>query len=145
MLRDSDLLGNYPLLCNNLRNGFPLGDMPPLTSTVVHPNSTSCNQYRTEVMAYLDEEISAGRMSGRYTLEEVEKILGGPVYVSPLLVAVSTQQPGTPDKIRICRHLSKGTATHPSVNSFIHKEDFPTRLDTALQVAEVVSHFLSLF
>ncbi|KAJ2911307.1 hypothetical protein MD484_g9107, partial [Candolleomyces efflorescens] len=91
-------------------------------------------------MAYLDEEIDAGRMSGRYTLEEVEKILGGPVYVSPLLVAVSTQQPGAPDKIRICRHLSKGTAAHPSVNSFIHKEEFPTRLDTALQVAEVIAN-----
>ncbi|RXW18110.1 hypothetical protein EST38_g7748 [Candolleomyces aberdarensis] len=68
MLRDSDLLGDYPLLCDNLRNGFPLSDMPPLASTVIHSNLTSCDQYRTEVMAYLDEEITAGQMSGRYTL-----------------------------------------------------------------------------
>ena len=94
-------------------------------------------------MAYLDEEIDAGRMSGRFTLDEVERICGGPVYVSPLLVAVSTQQPGAPDKIRICRHLSKSTPTQPSVNSFIQKEDFPTRLDMALRVAEVVSLSLS--
>jgi hypothetical protein len=119
--------------------------MPPLTSTIIHPNSNTCHQYRDEVTSYLGEEIASGRMSGPFTLDKVERILGGPVYVSPLLISVSNQQPGTPDKIRICRHLSKGSAEHPSVNSFIRKEDFPTRLDTALQVADVVSPFPPLF
>lgn len=92
-------------------------------------------------MAYLQEEVTTGRMLGPFSLEEVEKILGSPVYVSLFLVLVLTQQPGTPDKVCICHHLSKGTHSQPLVNSFICKEDFPMQLDTALQVANMVSFY----
>ncbi len=118
--------------------------MPDLQQTVVFPNHPSCFAHFPAVDGYLAEEVSAGRMSGPFTKSNVEWILHGPFQASPLIVAVQTQQPGTPDKLRICRHLSKGSKIYPSVNSYIDKEDFPTRFDTAAHVADIVSLFLFL-
>ena len=92
-------------------------------------------------------------MSGPFSHEETELILHGPFQSSPLIMAVQPQYPGVPDKLRVCWHLSKSTRAHPSVNSYIHKADFPTRFDLASKVAHMVSyswlrfphHFLSLF
>src|SRR5271168_2371094 len=80
-------------------------------------------------------------MSGPFTIVDVEKILRGSIFCSPLLVSVQTQQPGMPDKLRVCRHLSKGDKTTPSTNLHIHKEDFPTRFDTASRIADIVGSF----
>lgn len=88
---------------------------------------------------YIAGEISAGRMSGPFPREKVELILGGSVHVSPLIVAIQPQEPGAPDKVRVCRHLSKDSKLAPSVNSHIEKEAFPTRFDSSLRVADFVS------
>jgi hypothetical protein len=118
----------------------------PLTETVILPNNPLTYPYMREIHDYLQKELLAGRMSGPFSREEVELILRGPFFSSPLIVDVQPQQPGTPDKIRICRHLSKGSKLHPSVNSHIRKEDFPTRFDLASKVAEIVSlSFISPF
>ena len=136
----------YPLLCENLTHGFPLGHMPALTEAVILPNNPSTYPYMHEIDDYLQKELLAGRMSGPFSREEAELILCGPFFSSPLVVDVQPQQPGTPDKIRICRHLSKASKLHPSVNSHIRKEDFPTRFDLASKVAEIVSlPFVNLF
>ena len=154
LLRKHGLSSAYPLLTNNLRHGFPLGHMPALTESVILPNNPSTYPYMHEIQDYLRKELLAGRMSGPFSREETELILRGPFFSSPLIVDVQPQQPGTPDKIRICRHLSKGSKLHPSVNSHIRKEDFPTRFDLASKVAEIVSypfqflfpsHFLHVF
>ena len=77
--------------------------------------------------------------------DETELILRGPFQSSPLIVSIQTQQRGAPDKIWICQHLSKATKAHPSVNSYIHKEDFPTQFDMASKIADMVSpHSLCL-
>jgi len=81
-------------------------------------------------------------MSGPFSQEMVECILRGPFQSSPLIVSVQPQGPDEPDKIRICRHLSKSTRNIRSVNSFISKHDFPTCFDTASRVADMVSLFL---
>ncbi len=141
LLAKHDLASLYPYLCQYLRDGFPIGRMPDLQRTVIIPNNPSCFTYPSAVDDYLCDEVAAGRMSGPFPKEEIERILRGPFQSSPLIVAVQTQAPGTPEKLRICRHLSKGTKLHPSVNSFISKEDFPTRFDTAARVAEMVSLF----
>lgn len=80
-------------------------------------------------------------MSGPFSLAETERILRGPVYVSPLIVSVSDQGPAKPPKYRVCRNLSKDDPVTGmgSVNSFIEKDDFPTRFDMAAKVAEMVS------
>ena len=131
----------YSLLVTNLRCGFPLGEMPPIMDTVIFKNHPSAALHSDAITNYLTDELKAGRMSGPFSRQRVEDILRGPIFCSPLLVSVQTQQPGTPDKLRVCRHLSKGDKTTPSANSHIHKEDFPTRFDTALKVADIVCLF----
>lgn len=136
-----DLTFFYSLLVTNLRNGFPLGHMPPLIDTVIFKNHPSAFLHSDVVNKYLTDELDAGRMSGPFSLQQAENILHGAIFCSPLLVSVQIQQPGMPDKLRVCRHLSKGDKSTPSMNSHIHKEDFPTRFDTASRVADIVGLF----
>lgn len=140
-----DLSYFYSILVTNLKNGFPLGAMPPLTDTVIFKNHPSSNLYPDAILKYLADELDAGRMSGPFSHQQVENILRGAFFCSPLLVSVQTQQPGMPDKLRVCRHLSKGDKNTPSANSHINKEDFPTRFDTALKVADIVCQFSFLW
>ena len=133
----------YSLLVTNLRNGFPLGEMPPIADTVIFKNHPSAFLHSDAIDKYLIDELDTGRMSGPFSQQHVERILRGPFFCSPLLVSTQTQQPGMPDKLRVCRHLSKGDKNTPSMNSHIHKEDFPTRFDTALKVADIVGFFPS--
>ena len=142
-LSKHDLTYLYSLLVSNLRNGFPLEDMPPIIDTIIFKNHPSALLFTDAVDKYLADELTAGRMSGPFSLQYTEKILRGTFLCSPLLVSVQTQQPGMPDKLRVCRHLSKGSKNTPSMNSHIQKEDFPTRFDTALKVADIV-HSLTL-
>jgi len=139
------LFSDYSLLSYNLRHGFPLGHMPLLSQTIILPNNPSILSHLDTIKEYLQKELDAGRMSGPFSREETELILRGPFQSSPLIVSVQPQQPGTPDKLWICQHLSKSTKVHPLVNSYIHKEDFPTRFDLASKVADMVSLLFNLF
>jgi len=139
MLEKHNLTSFYPLLVDNLQNGFPLGRMPPILQTVIIRNNPSFLEHADTIFEYLHKEVSSGRMSGPFSQDVVERILRGPFHSSPLIAAIQPQGPGEPDKIRICRHLSKSTKDDASVNSHIAKEDFPTRFDTASKVADIVS------
>jgi hypothetical protein len=138
-LNKHDLLAQYPILCSNLTNGFPIGNMPALTMSTVIPNHISCQEHLVQIQTYLEDEANDGRMSGPFSKKATESILRGPFFSSPLLVAVQPQAPNVPDKIRICRHLSKHSLSSPSVNSYVTKDSFPTRFDTASRVADIVS------
>jgi len=138
-LRRHNILHLYPSLVRNLVTGFPIGSMPKMESSTIIPNHPSCIPFMVDVLNYLTEEVQDGRMSGPFSRAEVESTLRGPFYSSPLLVSVQPQAPGTPDKIRMCKNLSKGTKSVPSVNSHILKSSFPTRFDTASRVADIVS------
>lgn len=142
LLNKHSLTQHYPFLINNLNYGFPLGNLPPLQSTIVIPNHSSVQQNLDVVMAYITTELDARRMSGPFSREETERILQGPFYCSPFIVAIQDQGPDLPLKKRVCRNLSRGDKTSGmgSVNSFISKEDFPTRFDMAARVAEAVSY-----
>jgi hypothetical protein len=142
LLLKHNLLSHYPLLPFNLRYGFPLGHMPIISSTVILPNNPSILPHMDAIDEYLHKELLAGRMSGPFSRKEVELILRGPFQSSPLIIAAQPQEPGTPDKLRVCRHLSKATKFHASVNSYIRKQDFPTRFDMASKVADMVSILL---
>lgn len=93
----------------------------------------------THIDEYLLDEVTAGRMSGPYSRPIVERILRGPFISSPLIISVSSQGPDLVDKIRICRNLSKCSPEQPSVNSFIQKDLFPTRFDTAIRMANILA------
>jgi len=118
--------------------------MPPILQTIIIPNNPSILPYMTFIQDYLSKEVLAGRMSGPFAREETELILCGPFQSSPLIVSVQLQEPGTPDKLRICRHLSKATKSHVSVNSHICKDDFPTRFNMASAIAGIVSLHLPI-
>jgi hypothetical protein len=142
LLDKHDLRSAHPDLTEKMRSGFRMGDFPELRETVIFKNHASVDKHREFVEAYLDGEVAAGRMSGPFTEEETRQIVGGHFQCSPMIVAEQTQELGKPNKLRLCRHLSKGDAAHPSTNDFIDKEDFPTKFGTAAQVAEIVSKLL---
>ena len=116
--------------------------MPEMAKTTIIPNHPSCIPFMDDIYNYLTEEVQDGRMSGPLSHAGVELTLRGPFFSSPLLVSVQPQAPGTPDKIRMCKNLSKATKTASSVNSYILKESFPTHFDTASRVADIVSLLL---
>lgn len=130
----------YSSLVPNLLSGFPIGFMPNMLATTIIPNHPSCDPFMNDVLSYLAEEVRDGRMSGPLSRTEIESTLRGPFYSSPLLVSVQPQALGTPDKICMCKNLSKGTKGVASVNSHILKTSFPTRFDTASRVADIVRY-----
>lgn len=134
----------YPDLVSFLVKGFPIGDMPPLVTTHILNNHASLTHHSALLDEYLADEKASGRIDGPFSLGEITRILRGPFQSSPLVVVVQPQAPGEPDKIRICRHLSKSKDSIMSVNSFIKTTHFPTRFDTAARVAELVSSFFPL-
>ena len=139
LLRKHNLSDSYPLLISNLRNGFPLGLMPEIPQTNILRNHPLTLEHFDIIDSYLTDELASGRMSGPFSKEDTEHILCGPFQSSPFVISFQPQGPGKPDKIRICRHLSKSTKNIASVNSFMSKPDFPTRFDTASRVADIVS------
>ncbi len=102
LLEKHNLTKSYPQLVHNLQQGFPLGRMPPLPSTIIIPNHPSVQLDIDSVTQYLEAEIATGRMSGPFSPTEVEQILRGPFQASPFIVSIQTQAPGEPDKIQIC-------------------------------------------
>ncbi|KAI5897107.1 uncharacterized protein SCHCODRAFT_02451537, partial [Schizophyllum commune H4-8] len=103
---------------------------------VIIPNSASVDENIGPVNQWIAGELEAGRISGPFTLEHINRIARGPIYCSALLVVVTASAPGVP-KYRICQNFSKGdksTGT-PAINDMTTKEDYPCRLDTVTHIA----------
>lgn len=130
----------FPNLILKLRNGFPMGEFPTLDKTIVWSNGKSVKEYRSFVDDYFEEEVEEGRLSGPYSQRQVARILGGPFQCSPITVNIQPQNPGEEPKLRVCVDLSRGTHSHPATNEYSDIRDFPTKFDSALQVAEIVGH-----
>ncbi len=138
LLAQHDLLDQHPGLTHKLRSSFPMGDFPQLQCSVIFPNYISDPAHTDFINDYFDEEVSAGRMSGPFSQEEVESILG-PFQCSPCSVNTQEQGPDVPPKLRVVCNLSKGSSVHPSTNDFIDSSKFPTRFGSAAEVAKIVS------
>ncbi|KAK2459374.1 hypothetical protein APHAL10511_008609 [Amanita phalloides] len=87
-LNKHNLNDTYPFLTRNLRYSFPLGEFLDLTDHVIFPFHNSSQDYQVEIDAYLEEEVSAGRMSGPFSKDETTLILNGPFQCSPFVVEV---------------------------------------------------------
>ncbi|SJL14075.1 uncharacterized protein ARMOST_17530 [Armillaria ostoyae] len=138
LLAQHNLLDQHPDLALKLRSGFPMGDFPPLHQSVIFPNYVLDPAHTAFIDDYFDEEETSGRMSGPFSREEVEAILG-PFQCSPCSVNSQDQGPDLPPKLRVVRNLSKGSSVHPSTNDFIDSSKFPTRFGSAAEVAKIVS------
>lgn len=133
-----DLNDKYPQLVFNLRNGFPIGNIPPLTRTYTPPNHKSALEHPDVISKYLSEECSLGRMSGPFSKTQIEQELGSNFVSCPLGLV---EKAGEPGKFRIIRDLSYiNKEDGYSVNAFLDADDFPTEWGTASQVAEIVSY-----
>lgn len=146
MLTTHSLLNTYPDLPHKISHGFPLGDLPPITETYTPPNHFSVDEHIPAILEYFASEVALQRMSGPYTLSEVETILG-PFRSSPIQVAIIPGEDGKPDKKRICRNLSFKGSPGISINDMLNSDDFPTRWGTANDAADIVRilPFLSPF
>lgn len=140
LLLKHDLLDSYKFLIRNLCCGFPLGTLPLLSRSVIICNHLSVEKFPRIIKDYLSDEIQIGCMSGPFSQSHVECILRGPLYASPLIVSEQSQGTDVPPKFRVCHNLSKDDPITRvfSVNSFIDKDNFPTRFDVAHLVAEQV-------
>jgi hypothetical protein len=65
--------------------------------------------------------------------------LPGPFQSSPLIIDAQPQPNSTPDKICICRHMSKCDKLHPSTNDYVNSLNFPTHFGPVSEVCEIVS------
>ena len=72
-----DLIYFYSLLVTNLRNGFPLGEMPLIMETIIFKNHPSALLHSDAINKYLTDELDAGRMSGPFSRQHTENILHG--------------------------------------------------------------------
>jgi hypothetical protein len=134
-----NLTSRYPDLVYNMRNGFPIGDMPPLTRTYTPPNHKSALDNPQVIRDYLADEVALSRMSGPFTAAQVEYELGGFFVSCPMGLV---EKAGEPGKYRIIRDLSYHNKEDGySVNEHLNADDFPTEWGTAAQVAEIVSTF----
>ena len=142
LLKDLKIDSDYPLLAKNLTHSFPLGQMPFLHSSVIINNPPSTLSHMDNISKYTNDEITSGCMSGPFSKQDIKCIFWGPFMASPFVVAIQPQGEGIPDKIWVCWNLLKNAKDIDSVNSYIAKEDFPTRFDTASCVADLISLIL---
>lgn len=141
LLLDFGLTEKYSDLTFNMRHGFPIGDMPPLTRTYTPKNHRSAEEHPEIIRDYCNDEVKLGRMSGPFSKEDTHRILGGHFVSSPLGLVEKSGEPG---KFRIVRDLSYENEDGFAVNKCLDADDFPTEWGTAAQIAEIVS-FVSSF
>ncbi|KAF5339341.1 hypothetical protein D9611_009804 [Ephemerocybe angulata] len=134
-----------PHLTEKLRHGFPMGVFPHLSETTIYPNNPSAEEHLDFIDEYFAEEVEARRMSGPYTKEEVEAILGGSFQCHPLSIDEKEIEGSFELKPRMCINLSNGTKSRPSANSYADKEEFPTHYDPASHVGDLVSSRIPQF
>jgi hypothetical protein len=136
LLHRYNLSSRYPTLPSDLRNGFPLGEFNArLLHSYNHSNHKNALPHLDKIFSYIEEEVTAGRMSGPFTWDELIKEAHGNVIVSPL---GAVDKAGEPGKLRIIRDLSfKGSAPF-SVNDMIDKDAFTTKWGTAASIIDLV-------
>lgn len=130
LLEITNLTVQFPELTWKLRNGFPIGDMSPLTSTYTPHNLPGADIHREVCDEYVADELSKGRFSGPYTHEQLFAKIGH-FRSSPLQVVVKKGINGAPDKHRVCRHLSYRGSMSASINDEIDASNYPTEWGTA--------------
>ena len=62
-LRHFGLLERHRDLPDRIRFGFPIGNMPPIFNTTIHPNYPAAREHMAFIKEYIDEQVSKGRMT----------------------------------------------------------------------------------
>lgn len=150
LLAKHNLTFAHPYLSHNLRHGFPLARNPPIplpSISFLPPNHKSASDtpaHRQFVVDYLRAEECLGHVSAAFPLSVLEEVYG-PIRSSPLGVVDKATPEGAPQKFRLITDASFPDSSGVSINSLIKSDDFPTRWDGAIEVAQMVSlHSISL-
>ncbi|OJT04921.1 hypothetical protein TRAPUB_4263 [Trametes pubescens] len=133
-LRRWGLWEEFGYLPTRLRGGFPIGNMEPLTRTFTPENHKGGKENMDFIEEYVAEQVALGHMTGPYSRERVEGILGTPFRSSPLSVV---EKAGSVGKWRLIQNCSFPDEFGVSVNDMIDSDDFPTKWGTAAEVAEI--------
>jgi len=116
----------FATVITGLRYGFNM-NFPLITQTQSPPNRDSIVIYQKEFNEIIQKEITKKRYIGPFLPATLELIIG-PFQTSPLSLVPKAGKPG---KFRLIQNFSfphsNNTAyPHPSINSYINSDDFPT-------------------
>ena len=136
LLHQTGLTSRYPNIVLDITQGSPIGNPTAPTETFIPKNMKTAHDMPHIIDEHIQEEISAGRMSGPFTVEEAHTIFGGHFRTTPL--GLVQKEPGSA-KWRLVRNASKKDSCGVSVNSMLNSDDFPTRWGSAWMVAQYVS------
>ena len=137
-LRIANISHLFPHLVHNLSYGSPIGDPPPLYSTFTPKNLPSSTILPDIIANEIRAELSAGRLSSPFTLDEAHIIFDGHFHTSPL--GLVEKHPGD-GKWRMIRHLSKTDPKADSTNGWLDANDFPMKYYSTSMMANFVSPF----
>ena len=135
MLHDLNIAHLFPLLVNDITYGSPIGNLPPLRHTFIPANLSSALNLPHIIDNKITVKLSAGRMSGPFSLDQASTIFEGHFCTSPLGLVEKT--PGSGKWLTIC-HLSKEDADGKSTNGWLNSSDFPTKYYSASMMADFV-------
>lgn len=126
----------FPNLIHDITYGSPIGNPPPLTHTFIPDNLASVNLKAQFISDDIVAEVTTGRMSGPFSVEEAQSIFQGHFRTSPLGLV---PKPGKgPDSFCMICHLSKRDSSGFSTNNWIDSDDFPTEWSSAAQCVDFV-------
>jgi hypothetical protein len=138
------LKNQFPFLVHRLRFGFSIRAIHGIITKPIIPEINRMNPGDASICRkYLAEEVSAGRMSGPFTREGIEKVVGAVFAASPIHV-VKTLDDNGEEKRRIVRNISYPGEELVSVNDLVDPSEWPTEWGTAACVENIVSVCLRL-
>ena len=123
LLHQTGLASRYPNIVLDITQGSPIGNPSIPTETFIPKNMKTAHDMPHIIDEHIQEETSAGWMSGPFTVEEAHIIFGGHFRTTPL--GLIQKEPGSA-KWRLIRNASKKDSCSISVNSMLNSDDFPT-------------------
>ena len=136
-----DLTPFYSLLVTNLRNGFPLGEMPVITDTVIFKNHLSATLHSDVIDKYLTLAVCQDPSHVTMLKTSCVALFSAPhsLFLSrPNNLAHQTNF----EFVDTCQKETRTWLPQILIFTKNLKEDFPTHFDTALKVADIVCHIL---
>jgi hypothetical protein len=137
LLKEAGLLEEYKDLLKGIQYGFCSGLKTLLTHTFIPPNTQSALNNPKPIDDYLAQELAAGWISQKYSIAELNSIIG-PFCTNPL--GLVEKVPGS-NKFCMTNNFSfpYNDPSIPSINSSIDKNDFKGGWDTFAQCYLIVA------
>lgn len=137
-LRGLNLLEKHAGLLGHLRDGFPVGDFPPLRKTYTPSNYATRAEHLDLIQEYIDGEVSLGRMDGPYNKDTVKSMLESDFITSPSFV-INDPKSWSPEQLRPVQDYSHGNEDGFSVNGSVVFDEFCTEWHGVASMAQTVS------